>query len=462
MKIALVQCPSWTTESPPYTLGLLSAILRKAGHTVECHDFNIKTFNYCKSHTSRKDRINGDSWCMDHRGNIWYEEAPVTEFINNHKGFIGSLIDNLLSAQPDIIGFSTQSTSRFFSLKIASLVKEKDKSKFIIFGGPLVFPNCYGSDILKDNCFLDAISLAEADESFLEFIKVFRPGKVPVSVPGFAVQNTERDIIVGDQAMPVSDLDKLPFADYSGFNFGDYTKQLIPITTSRGCVNRCTFCSESPHWRRYRRRSAANILNEIKYQLDLYPQIDKFWFNDSLVNGDIKMLEELCGLIISAKIKIEWGGQAMIRPEMTPALLNKMYSAGCRVISYGIESGSSRILKLMRKPYTAELAEQVVKNTFEASINAIFNIITGFPGEDEMSFQESKDFIRRCRKYASHIELPVYLLLKGSYIFSHLEEFGIAPINFTEDWQLKWKTLDNSNTYELRIERLRQLQCMTA
>ena len=458
MKIALIQCPSWTTESPPYTLALLSACLKKSGHEVKCFDFNIETFNYCK--TGRfisGGGINNESWFMDYRGNVWYEKNQVLAFINNHQRFFESLVKSVLDFAPQVIGFSVQSTSKFFSLELAALLKQKETSSPIIFGGPLVFKNCYGADILKDYSFLDAISFTEADESFPVFLSSYEQSSNIQAVPGFAVRLGSGKVLSSETPSSVDNLDELAYADYSDFRFEDYTKKLIPISTSRGCINHCSFCSESTHWRRYRRRSAQNIIEEMKVQLNRYPQINEFWFNDSLINGDMKMLKELCDLIIQNNLKIRWGGQAMVRKEMTPSFLLKMKAAGCQVISYGVESGSNMILNLMRKGYTAELAERVIRDTHETGIETIFNIITGFPGEDEASFYETKEFVFRCRKYASHIELPIYLLLKGSYVFDHLNEFNIAPINCNGNWQLEWETKDGKNTYPLRVARTREL-----
>ena len=174
MKIALIQCPSWTTDSPPYSLGMLCAILKKSGHEVKCFDFNIKTFNYCKNIQAINHKgINRDSWCTDQRGNIWYEEDKVLAFIDENRELIRSFIDAVLDYDPRIIGFSTQSTSKAFSLKLASFIKEKNKNKFVVFGGPLVFQNCYGPDILKHYPFIDAVSFTEADLTFPVFLDNF-------------------------------------------------------------------------------------------------------------------------------------------------------------------------------------------------------------------------------------------------------------------------------------------------
>ena len=151
MKIALVQCPAWTTESPPYSLALLVAALKKNAHEVICFDLNIELYKYCKEICKLSNSIiNEGSWAMDFRGNVWYEKGGVLNFINKYESFINDLVDSILNTPSQIIGFSVQSTSKFFSLEVARRLKQKDKNKIIIFGGHLCFTNCYGLDILKD------------------------------------------------------------------------------------------------------------------------------------------------------------------------------------------------------------------------------------------------------------------------------------------------------------------------
>ena len=75
MKIALVLCPSWTIESPSYTLGVLSSNLRRNGHRVKCFDFNIDIYRNCK------DQKEIDTWQMDEKGAVWYEEEHILNFM---------------------------------------------------------------------------------------------------------------------------------------------------------------------------------------------------------------------------------------------------------------------------------------------------------------------------------------------------------------------------------------------
>jgi len=461
MKITLVQCPAWTSESPPYALALLAAVLKKNGHEVTCFDFNIEVFRYCREQAKQNNSIiDNESWQMDFRGQVWYEKDNVTGFINKNEIYINKLIELVANAPSQIIGFSVQSTSKFFSLEVARRIKERSRNKIIVFGGPLCFRNCYGVDILNDFRFLDFVCLGEGERSFLRLINIIEKNGYIESFPGFGYRLEDGNIKDGGDDSLLKNLDDLPFAEYSPFNLEKYTKKLLPISTSRGCINKCSFCSESTHWQKYRMRSARNIFQEIKYQLDRNPEIEMFWFNDSLINGDIRMLNELCDLLISNRIKIKWGGQGMIRREMNKDFLQKMKLAGCEVISYGVENGSGKILRLMKKFYTPELSKKVIRDTYEVGINVIFNIIIGFPGETEVEFQETKDFVECCKQYAAHIELVTLLLLKGSYIYDHLDEFDISPIDYND--QLKWKTNDNKNTYDIRKKRLEELKELIA
>lgn len=458
MKIALIQCPSWTTESPPYALALLSSVLKKNGYNPTCFDLNIDLFKFCKENVKEQDcLINNQSWNMDFRGHVWYAKDNVLNFINKYEPYIDKLVESIVNTQIKIIGFSAQSTSKFFSLEIARRIKEKDKDKIIIFGGPLCFRDCYGINTLRENPFLDFVCFAEAEETLPYLLQCIQKNAPVTNFEGFGHRLHNGAITDGGDKPFVKNLDKIPFADYSPFDLGKYTKNLLPISTSRGCINRCSFCSESPHWVRYRRRSAQNIFEEIRYQMKRLPEVDAFWFNDSLINGDIDTLNKLCNLLIKSDIKIKWGGQAMIRKEMTIDLLRKIKLSGCNLISYGIESGSNKVLKLMRKGYPAELAEKVVRDASDAGINVIFNIIVGFPGETENEFKETKDFVSRCKNYATHIETPMFLLLKGSYVYDNLDKFGVSAIHHTDDYQLKWKTKDDLNTYVTRKQRLEEL-----
>ena len=161
-----------------------------------------------------------------------------------------------------------------------------------------------------------------------------------------------------------------------------YTSKTLPISTSRGCINKCLFCSEFRLWRKYRYRDAENIFEEIRFQKQRSPSISHLFFNDSLINGNMRNLDKLCQLIIDSHLDISWGGQAAIREEMTSDFIAKMKAAGFSHVSYGLESASPKILKIMGKRFAPEVAERVIRSTKKMGIRTCVNIIVGFPGEE--------------------------------------------------------------------------------
>ncbi len=150
-----------------------------------------------------------------------------------------------------------------------------------------------------------------------------------------------------------------------------------------------------------------------------------------------------------------WKINAVLRPEMTRELLKKLAAANCHDIIYGVESGSPRVLALMNKPYAAETAERVLRETHEAGIATIGNFMFGFPGEREEDFQMTLDFVRRNkgsfdRVYAS---ATFTSLEENSALSARREEFGIRGEASSEAHHLYWESEDGTNDYLVRLER---------
>lgn len=227
---------------------------------------------------------------------------------------------------------------------------------------------------------------------------------------------------------------------------------MIPIVTSRGCVNRCTYCAERVFWKNYRFRSAENVYTEIKHQHDTLGK-NSFYIVDSLINGNMKELERLCDLIIKDNtLRIYWGGKAAIRPEMTRGILQKLYKAGNRSIVYGIESGSDKVLQDMGKRFDIELTTKVIKETHESGIAVGTFWIIGFPTEKEEDFEETIRFIRTNKAYID-IVTPGYGcgILKGSELFINYRKYGIE---FKENgWYSSYTTPEIRDT---RLKRFKE------
>lgn len=443
MKAILVQVPCWCVQTPPYNLALLKAVSQQRGHEVCCYDFNIKFYNY----------LNKEEACIIY-GNPtnWYNDEYVAEIIKDYPDFVNSCVQEIENQPVRVIGFTVTGLSKMFALEIARRLKQKNKEYIIVFGGPACFRNEFGDAILRENFFIDAVCYLEGENIFPKMLDgIEKENKMPL-LPGFAFRGAENKIIDSFGVDEAFDLNELPFADYSDFNLAGYIVRELPISVSRGCINRCKFCSEAAIWGRYRYRSAINIYKEIRYQLNRYPQTKYFYFSSSLINGNLAVLNELSDLLIKNGIKIEWGGQGFIREGMNRALINKMHSSGFTHVSYGLESASPRILKKMGKSFSPELAEKVIRETKEAGVRTDVNIIIGFPGEEEIDVLETADFLKRNRKFIDEIYFHPLAVAKGSYLYSHSKELGIQfDNNFNPN---TWNSECGVNTLDKRLETL--------
>lgn len=446
MKIALVQCPSWTTISPPYSLSLLSACLRKAGHDVSCHDLNIKLYNYSKMQGEDK------KWEILEATSSWYSYKDVLDIINRYESYIDLLVNEILENDPDIVGFSITFVSRIFSEEIAKRIKQKKRNAIIVFGGFMCFRCEWGIGILECPS-VDAICFLEGEIAFVNLVNTIEAnnGKL-AACKGFAYRDVDGHIIdCGDYPL-IDNLDSIPYADFSDFDLEEYTQKTLPIATSRGCFNRCTFCVESVIYKKYRCRQADNIFQEMTFQLRKHPQIKTFYFNDSLINGNMGILDKLCDLIILNKFNVTWGGNLFICEKLDFAFLKKMREAGFDFAGLGLESGSPRILERMNKNQSPSMAKDLIRNMKGLGIRVHANLVVGFPGESEEDVSKTVEFLEETIDCMEQVNFHPYVVLPKTFVDDHKQEFGVVIPE--DNNKVRWHSPDYSNSFEVRQKRL--------
>ncbi|MFH1504520.1 MAG: radical SAM protein [Candidatus Omnitrophota bacterium] len=446
MNIALIQCPFWSVMTPPYSIALLSACLKKEGHSVLCYDFNVKLQRY--SEFKKKSSSSG----AENEDIDWYDRDSVLRFIKEYDYYINQLIDEVLEKDIQIAGFTIYDTSRWFSGEIASRIKEKSPAVKTVAGGISCFRENFAIEFLQNHN-VDAVCLQEGEVVFNNLVNTIKDNKGRIGYcPGFIYKDSNGKIINCGKQDLVDNLDSLPFADFKDFDLRLYDETGVPISTSRGCINCCSFCEESILWGKYRRREAANIYAEIDYQLKNNHQAEYFFFNDSLVNGDMKNLCKLVDLIIEKNTKFTWSGQAMIREGMNFEFLKKMKKAGFSSVSYGLESASPKILKLMRKNFSTILAEEVIQNTKKAGISSSINIIVGFPEETWEDINLTVNFLKRNLEFIDTVYLHSLVLMPSSLLYRERKTFGIFILNRnrTNGWLIEGE----KNYFQARLEKL--------
>lgn len=455
LRVALVLTPGWGREAPPYSLALLAGILRSRGFEVSVFDINNLFYHKC----SDKHR---QVWNWE-ESSFWQNQELVSGYIAENDDLIDSVTDKILSSQPDVIGFTIYTTTKYMSLELANRIKRRNNKKIVIFGGTECQRKNNWEELL-DKEFVDAVMLGEADESFPEFLETINKNGEFGPCPGVVYKKDGQVIDCGDPR-PVN-LENLPFADFSDFNFNTYEyPDNIKIAFSRGCTEKCVYCSAREVWSKFRTMSGERIFNEIIYQVENYHNhmgegnSVHIMFLDSLVNGNMEVFRTWIDKLVEAREdkdsplkNFSWGAQIIIRPQMTLELLQKVKQAGCIELNYGIESGSLKVLKDMGKRYTPSIAEEVIRNIYKAGLPAKGNFMIGFPTETEEDFQHSLDFVKRNAKFMKQIypSRTFCALEKFSYLTQHKEEFGILPHC---SHHLFWESDNGRNNYLTRLDR---------
>ena len=340
LTVSLVMCPCWGRESPPLSISLLGAILRRRGIRTHLFDLNNHIYN-------RMPFQFRELWSQE-RYSFWGAENSVRAFMAEIEDEIAQAVSMVIATGSDVVGFSLLGSTTHFTMEIARRIKALSPGTIIILGGAQASKS-YASKELIARDYIDAIIIQEGDESLPEALHDLAEHGAFREIPGLIFKR-DGVLVDGGPRQPIPSLDALPFADYSDFDVGSYAKpNRLDIYSSRSCVMRCHYCNESTYFERYRFRSGRNLFEEVSRQLQLHPGINEFNFSDSVLNGFIPALREFCELVVKAGLNITWGGQAVIRKEMTAEILQLMRKAGCTNLSYGVESGSDSVLKSMNK-----------------------------------------------------------------------------------------------------------------
>jgi len=301
------------------------------------------------------------------------------------------IIDSIKQLNPDVVGLNCVTMNRTAGFKIAKIVKKINPKIKIILGG------IHASSLYKqilENFPIDAIVIGESDHTIGPLINAFEKNESLKNVKGIAYKNTKNEIIVTKPNIPIHDLDSIPFPRHEVFRkVIEKTKTAVMIT-SRGCPFGCTFCSTSRYWgRMWRPRNYKNVVDEIESLVQTFPELEMIQFYDDTFTLNNKRVIDICNEIMKRKIKINWicAGRVDV---ITREMLVKMKQAGCVDISYGVESGSEKILKAIDKNITKEQVKKVIDMTNSVGLPYEVYLMVGPPGENWETVKETVKFLK--------------------------------------------------------------------
>ena len=425
-RLTLVLMPEWGVFFPPYNLSRLSAVTRSAGYHTTVLDINIRAYH------TLKNNLDIDFWDAS-REWMWIGNWYNREIHPHLQNLYNDYIDRIVDTNPDVIGFSMYYTNETSTNWMAAQLKLRLPNCKIIVGGPQV-----GSMSKRSAIFYHHVIEGEGEQVLLDILENIE-NKNPINEK-FIRKNSKLRL----------DLDSLPFPDYSDYDLNEYiTPGGISAEISRGCIAKCVFCTEVHFWK-YRGRMSGSLLDEVEYQKKHYGG-NYVWFIDSLVNGNLKELRGFCLGVIERNLNIKWQGYARCDGRMDLDYYRDLKASGCTQLSYGIESGSQRVLDAMKKEITLDEIESNLQNGHKVGIRAQTNWIIGFPNEDLQGFADTLTLVWRIKNYSILVISPglSLMLSQGSDISIDPNKFNINTKNFLN----MWTTNDLTNTKVHRLVR---------
>lgn len=349
----------------------LAAVLERAGRAVAVRDYAVRSYR----------DLDGDS-------------------------FIAAI-----DGAEGVVGVGCMSDTLPFVLTALEGFKARNPGTRLVLGGP--GPTGVAGEIIAAFPWIDVVVRGEGEETLLEVVECVErggPGDLK-GVKGICWRRGEEAVMNAPRER-IANLDDLPMPLYESIPMDEYS--LVNVVSSRGCPYHCTFCDVAPLWdRKHRRRSAANIVDEIRHLKHRYGKSD-FEFTDETFVLKREAVLEFCAGLREQELDVRWSCTGRVNL-VDEELLAEMAACGCGGLFFGVESGSDTVLARIRKDFTAAEVIEAIHRT-NRHMRPVCSFIWGFPFETLQDFGDT-------------LLVMVYLSRLGADTrLNRLAPFPLAPL----------------------------------
>lgn len=297
---------------------------------------------------------------------------------------------SLLEQQsPDMVGIPCFALGRYIVYDLVNRIREQYPELPIVLGGPQV--TAFTEQIFAECPNLEFALCGEADYSLAALATRIEAGAPMEDLPGLVINRPSGKLHFGAPPETITDLDALPFParhiyqrdlyNPMPFMMSQPKMRTERVITSRGCNwAKCRFCYQSGGYApRYRRRSAENVIAELRLLVDKYDAEFIFFTDDNFLR-DMKWISRFCDLFDQEGFSLKWNafGRADV---VTLPMLQRVRRSGCVHVSFGFESGSQEMLDLLRKGTTLEQNRRAAQWAREAGLEVAGFMMFGLPRE---------------------------------------------------------------------------------
>ncbi len=295
--------------------------------------------------------------------------------------------------QPDYVVLDSTTPSIFSDIECAQIVKSCTAAR-VIMVGPHV--SALPEETLAAAAgAVDAACIGEYDYTVRDIVRSEELG----AVEGIAYYSDGAVARTAPRRL-IENLDELPFPawhhlDLRRYFDGGKLYPYVDVISGRGCPNRCSFClwPQVVHGTRYRFRSAKNVVDELAYDIRLFPRVKhgEFFFEDDTFTVDKRRAIGICEEILRRNLKITFSVNARV-DSADRELFAVMKRAGCRELLVGFESGVQKILDGCNKNIRIEQSRAFMGLAKAAGLDVHGCFVIGLPGETEATARQTVDF----------------------------------------------------------------------
>jgi radical SAM superfamily enzyme YgiQ (UPF0313 family) len=346
----------------------------------------------------------------------------------------GELEKFLLGAKPTVIGVTAMTPQANDAFKLTSFIKKIWKDSLIVLGGPHATAtpeSCLGNSI-------DMVCIGEGEYTMLDIARYAREGGSLRDIKGIAFKQDGKAVFA-EQRELIKDLDELPFPARHLLPITKYTfmqkradtdfKKSTTMITSRGCPYGCIYCNKKIFGYKFRARSAKNVVDEMEHLVEKY-KVEAIFFEDDTFTLNKKRVAAICDEILDRKLEIEWTSQARVNT-ITRDLIFKMKKAGARWIEFGVESGSQRVLEILKKKITVQQVRDAFAWSKEAGIKRYAFFMLGIPGETREDIGQTIKLIEEIEP--DELQLSILTPYPGTEVWDEFVRKNPIDIN-KMDW----------------------------
>lgn len=372
---------------------------------------------------------------------VGYLKAYADKYSSNSiiihdENFLGdpntTLLQKMREIKPDFFGISFPSSAILRVRVIARLLKEKYPEIPLFAGG--YHPTSEPELTLRFIPEIDFVVRGEG-ESFAAKLNSNwkRLPNVGWLEDGFYKENITET---------VKEIDEIPFPDRRIYDYRYFLPRrgviagifgkTATLLSSRGCPYSCNFCSSKIIHNKVRFHSTDYVLSEIEHILSTKGSMDYLYFLDVMFLSNWERVNNLCRELIKNGLNKRFNWAATVAANVVDEeKVSLMKEAGCFYLSFGFESNSPRVLKIMNKRATPKDNEKAceVCEKYGIYINSAF--LFGIPGEEEDDLQQTIDFVKRHN--IGFTGINIMKPLPGSPFYEQFVKQGIIQPSI-EEW----------------------------